>query len=128
MAINRDRLPVRLRLRLGRDGTKKLVAKYGDPLECVRYRYNERLGRRYETVELIEEESAWRPTESRRAKSAAPPAPTDRMGVRIGYEETELRDRVKAVGGIWRPRLKRWELSYAQITALGLEHRLVPDR
>ena len=94
----------------------------------MRYRYDERRGKRYKTVELIEEEAGWRPTESSRTKNVPTPAPTDRFGVRIGYEETELRDKAKAVGGIWRPRQKVWELTYAQIAALGLEDRLVRDR
>ena len=124
MANEKHRLPVRLNLRPGDNGTKKLVNKYGEKLVCVRYRYDEAHGIRYKTVELIEEESPWEVGEikSKRSKS---PAPTERFGVRIGFEETELRDQAKQIGGIWRPRHKLWELSYAQIEALGLKDRIV---
>jgi hypothetical protein len=48
-----------------------------------------------------------------------------RLGIRVDYRESKLRDRVKAAGGIWRPRHKLWELPYAEVIALGLESRMV---
>jgi len=51
----------RLSLRPGERGTKKLLAEYGDPLVCVRYRYDERNARRFKTVELVVEEAPWWP-------------------------------------------------------------------
>ena len=47
----------RLTLRPGQRGTRKLLTRYGDRLVCVRYRYDERRKKRYETVELIVEET-----------------------------------------------------------------------
>ena len=44
-----------------------------------------------------------------------------------GYE-MEVREKVKKAGGIWRPRQKLWELSYAKIVALGLENRIITDQ
>ena len=41
----------------GERGTKKLLAKYGDGLVCVRYRYDEEKRKRYKTVELIVEDT-----------------------------------------------------------------------
>jgi len=85
--------PVRLNLRAGENGTKKLVEKYGEKLICVRYRHDEALGMRYKTVELIEESGYW--------EGGAPmlkakmPASTDRFGVRIGYEETVIREKLR---------------------------------
>lgn len=129
MCAERHSMPVRLNLRPGQNGTKKLVDKYGDRLVSVRYRYDEQNGRRYKTVELIEEEASWTPSpgRARASKSPSPPAPSDRFGVQIGFNETELRDQVKQIGGIWRPQHKLWELSYAQILALGLEQRMVTE-
>jgi hypothetical protein len=127
MKADKDRLPVRLRLRPGQNGTEKLVEKYGDRLVAVRYRYDEYTGTRLKTVELVEETQPWSPSE-RRAKTpcqSGEPAPSDRFGVRVGYNEVELRDRVKQVGGIWRPEDRMWELTYAQIQAMGLEERIV---
>ena len=123
MNSDKHKLPVRLNLRPGERGTKKLLNKYGDTLVCIRYRYDAVRGMRYKTVELVEEASRWegelvQPRKSRR------PAPTDRFGIRIGFEEMELRDRAKQMGGIWRPKQKLWELSYAQIETLGLLDRI----
>ena len=85
-------------------------------------------GKRYTTVELIEE-----PTEAShdlpRNRQEPEQSPTRRLGVRIEYWETELRERVKNAGGIWRSRQKLWELTYRDVVALGLESRVVsPDQ
>lgn len=96
MTAESHRLPVRLILRPGQNGRKKLLEKYGDRLVSVRYRYDEENGIRYKTVELIEEESTWQPDRDDAAtnKRVARPAPSDRLGVRIGFGETDLREQV----------------------------------
>lgn len=109
----------RLKLRPGMRGTKKLVEKYGDRLVCVRYRYDEAQGKRYKTVELIEEEAAWIP-----AGKAIPPDTI--LAVRVEYAETEVRQAVKAAGGRWNGVRKVWELRYDQVIHLGLAERIVP--
>jgi len=43
----------------GEPGTQKLVAKYGERLVSVRYRYDPQAGKRYKTVELIIAEEDW---------------------------------------------------------------------
>jgi len=111
-------------LRPGQKGTKRLAKKYGERLVCVRYRYDQATGRRYTTVELIEEEIERHQAATIDSKQDSP-GNQERLGVRIGYEETELRDKVKAAGGIWRPRYKLWELPYQDVVALGLESRVV---
>ena len=118
----KHRLPVRLTLAPGQRGTKKLAQQYGERLVCVRYRYDEPGKRRYTTVEIEVASKDWEP-----ASRPAPvlPAPSDRMGVRIQFEETELRNQVKQVRGIWRPRQRFWELTYAQVCVLGLQGRIV---
>jgi hypothetical protein len=111
-------------LKPGQNGTKRLIEKYGNRLVCVRYRYDEAARKRYTTVELIEEETDW---------AAAPPIPAqqpahrpaERLAIRVEYWETELRNKVKEAGGIWRPRHKLWELSYEEVVALGMESRVV---
>ena len=45
----------------GMSGTKKLLARYGESLVCVRYRYDRATGRRVKTAELIVEDVAWAP-------------------------------------------------------------------
>lgn len=100
-------------------GTKKLVEKYGDRLVCVRYRYDAAQGKRYKTVELIEEEMPWAPS------PAADRAPETIVAVRIAYAETELRQQVKAAGGQWNGVQKVWELRYDQVVKLDLAERIV---
>jgi len=85
-------------LRPGQNGTKRLAKKYGERLVCVRYRYDRSTGRRYTTVELIEDEIERRQAPTIDSKQDSP-GNQQRLGVRIAYEETELRDKVKAAGG-----------------------------
>ena len=49
------------------------------------------------------------------------------MDIRIGYNEVELRSRIKACGGKWDPRKKIWQLSYEKIKKLDLLKRIVDD-
>ena len=106
-------LRTRLTLLPGANGTKKLVARYGDRLVCVRYRYDPERRKRLKTVELIEEEHPWEP-----------PAPALYL-VQIGYEESELRARIKAAGARWNPEKKTWLMTAPTLRRLGLESRVV---
>lgn len=104
----------RLKLKPGQPGTKKLVLKYGDKLVCVRYRYDVAQGKRYKTVELIEEAIVW------------PPAPAGEtlVAVKVKFEEAALRQQVKEAGGQWNATLRRWIVRYDQAVALGLQERV----
>jgi hypothetical protein len=115
-------MEIRLTLRPGMSGTKKLLARYGERLVCVRYRYDRATGRRVKTAELIVEDVAW-------AGRARKPRRNDRdlVGVRIGWKESELRAAVKRAGGIWRPRQRLWELSWDAVRTLGLQGRVVEE-
>jgi hypothetical protein len=101
-------------------GTKKLVARYGERLVCVRYLYDETRGRRLKTVELVIEEAPWhgRARKPRRNDH-------DLVGVRIAWDEADLRIAVKKAGGIWRPRQKLWEMPWNAVRTLGIGHRVV---
>lgn len=104
---------VRLTLWPGQKGTKKLQARYGKRLVCVRYRYDADRLRRYKTVELIEEETVWAPD------MAVP------VAIKVEAYETELRLRVKQAGGRWHPERLVWELPVGKVLELGLEDRIV---
>ena len=101
-------------------GTKKLLARYGERLVCVRYLYDEARGRRLKTVELVFEETAWRGRARRPRRNGH-----DLVAVRIGWNETDLRAAVKKTGAIWRPRQKLWEMSWDAVRVLGIQHRVV---
>ena len=83
---------VRLSLKPGQPGTKSLLAKYGERLVCVRYRYDAQQRKRFKTVELIVDISEWRP-------GGDPVAGAELVSLRVDWRELELRRRVKAAGG-----------------------------
>jgi hypothetical protein len=112
----------RLTLRPGQNGTRKLVERFGKRLIRVRYRYDESLRKRYTTVELIVAESDW----TRRDRKARATHPPDEMVyVRVAYGEEGLRAKLKALGALWRPRHKLWELPWGVARGLGIEDRMV---
>ncbi len=113
-------METRLSLAPGQNGTKKLFARYGERLICVRYRYDTRRGVRHKTVELIVETTPWNPRQRNARRE-----PHDMVVVRIEYSETALRERIKAAGGIWRHRHKLWEVDWKTVRDLGLQARVV---
>jgi hypothetical protein len=108
-------MKTRLVLRPGSRGTKKYLAQYGKKLVCVRYKYDNRLKRRYKTIELLVEEVAW---------EQKPPRPGALVGVSIRFEETSLRSQIKDAGGRWDEKKRVWRLRYDQVVKLGLETRM----
>ncbi len=113
-------METRLSLAPGQNGTKKLLAKYGDRLVCVRYRYDAERKLRHKTVELIVETAPWSP----RARNARRD-PNDIVALRIAYSETSVGQRIEAAGGIWRPRQRLWEVDWKTVRELGLHGHVV---
>jgi hypothetical protein len=111
---------VRLRLKPGQKGTKRLLAQYGDRLICVRYRYDARQKKRFKTVELLVAERPWQP-------SKPPVAPDQIVALRVAFAEAAVRNRVKHAGGTWNPERRVWKLRYHRVVALGLNHRIVNE-
>lgn len=104
-------------LRPGQNGTKRCTAQYGDQLICVRYRYDQQRRKRVTTVELAVDEKDWLPGTL---------IPRDqRVFVRIGCGETELRERIKEAGGFWGREKKLWRIAFSAAAQLGLEKRIV---
>lgn len=112
----------------GESGTEKLVAKYGDRLVAVRYRYSHEKRRRYKTVELIVAEDDWTPPLARDEIMANPPPPrkhTPRVPLRIRYFEKDLQRKIKAIGGTWDPDRKLWYAPEDSARRAGLSDRIV---
>ena len=110
----------RLHLKPGQKGTKQLLAQYGDRLVCVRYRYDAQRKKRFKTVEIIVAERDWDPP--------APRFPAETIvGVRVGFAEADMRERVKQAGGKWNRSRKVWDMRYDQVVALKLEARIVEE-
>ena len=82
-------------------GSKSLLEQYGETLVCVRYRIDRIRQKRYKTIELIVEE-----------KPLASRTPPTLAWVKVGYDEVELRQRIKQAGAKWISEEKAWELSY----------------
>lgn len=102
----------------GEPGTKRLVKKYGDKLICVRYRYDEINGKRYNTVELIEKESDW--------KFQSTKIPANKiMHLKVSIKEKHVQILIRKAGGRWNYRKQYWELPYREVVSLGLENRVV---
>ncbi len=112
-------------LQPGQKGTKRLTKKYGDRLVCVRYRRDPETGRKFKAIELIYEEPQRRSERELPETLPSRQDHADMLPIRIEYWETDLRARVKGVGGIWRPRQKLWEVRRGDVIELGLESRIV---
>ena len=86
----------------------------------MRYVYDASAGRRLKTVELVVESVPWsaRGRKPRRQDD-------DVVYVRIAYHETELRERAKRLGAIWRQPQKLWVNTFRDSKRLGIENRIV---
>ncbi|MDH4260079.1 MAG: hypothetical protein OEZ09_09450 [Betaproteobacteria bacterium] len=118
-------METRTTLRPGDRGTRKLAERYGKRLVCVRYRYDPAAGRRYTTVELVVAEAPWTPV-ARRPRANRPAE--EMVYVRVGFGEEVLRAKMKALGAIWRPQHKVWELPWGVVRGLGIEDRVVAEQ
>ena len=103
----------------GQNGTKQLLKQYGNQLICVRYRYDKARRERLKTIELIVDEQDWVPGAAFSVEKRVP--------VKIGFEETELREQMKRAGAYWNPDKKAWMLSCRSVLEMGLEGRIVDD-
>jgi hypothetical protein len=115
--MDRDHLQattVAKKLRPGQEGTRRVQARHGDALVCVRYRHDRLKLYRYTTVELVVDEGPLHPTAFDRAV----------FGLSIGRKETELQQTIKAAGGRWDPSDRLWWLQGSKIRKLGIVHRI----
>lgn len=110
-------MDIKATLHPGQNGTKELQAKYGDQLVCVRYRYDKIRKKRFKTIELIIDEKEWIP-------SPGEPASKQKFYLNIAARETNLRNKIKTVGGTWVPSENAWTLAWENIVELGLESRI----
>lgn len=102
------------------NGTKKFSARYGNRLVCVRYRYNTDQQRKITTIEVVVDERPWTPDPHRMP-------PNTCLSLRVGYDEIDVRNTVKAARGKWDARQKVWKLAYKQVVDLGLLDRIVDE-
>ncbi len=55
------------------------------------------------------------------------PRDAELLAVRIGYEETDLRERAKRLGALWRPQHRLWEMRWLDAKRLGIADRVRED-
>ena len=109
----------KLKLKPGQRGTKKLAEEFGNALVCVRYRYDEKSGMRFKTVELIVESKPW---------TATPHfADTDLVPVFIVFSDRASREIAKTAKGRWDPDQKLWFIRYGRIKGTDLEKHIILD-
>lgn len=96
----------------GAPGTRRHLARHGADLVCVPYREAPGTDGRMERLTTIEIIVDRRPVAKREAL------------VRVGYDEAELRARVKQAGGVWDSRLRLWRLPVTQVRKLDLQARV----
>ena len=113
-------MKTRLILKPGQRGTKSLTSKYGDDLVCVRFRYDAATRQRIKTVELIIERADWEPPPEKLSADSV-------VAVQIAGYETELRKKVKAIGGKWNPEKRLWYVRYGDIAGTELEKHIHID-
>jgi hypothetical protein len=101
---------------LGQPGTKSLVNQCGTRLVCVRYRYDAVQAKRFKTIKIIVEETAWQPP-------VRPFQDSDRVGIRLDLDEVQWRQRGNAAGGKRNAARKLWELEYGKVRKLRLTSR-----
>ena len=123
-------MEIRTVRRPGEKGTQDLVKKYGERLICIRYRYDPVRKKRLKTVELIVAARDWQPPELHPQETKATGLGpkrfyTKRVGLRIGFEESELRTQIKAAGGLWDTKERLWFVPEEEVRRLGLVQRVV---
>jgi len=113
-------MKTRLVLKPGQKGTKQLTDKYGDALLCIRFRYDDKTGKRFKTVELIVDQADWIPPPPRYDSDVLVP-------LRIEASNMTLRAWVKAIGGRWFPDELLWYVKYGAISGGPLEKHIHVD-
>ena len=107
-------METRLTRRPGQPGTKRFVRRFGERLVCVRYLYDTEKECRHKTIELIVETVPWQPNARRTRRQDE-----EMVAVRIAWSESELRERAKRLGAIWRPVQRLWEMRWIDAKRLG---------
>ncbi|MBY6211232.1 hypothetical protein KUV95_06675 [Microbulbifer agarilyticus] len=111
-------------IRPGHDGSKRYQEKYGEQLCAVRYRRSPCKKTVYTTVEII--------VAQREAYVQKRPQPTtqtihenDWVAIKIAFEEIELRNEVRRMGGRWSRVTKAWVAKRSVAKRMDIEHRIV---
>ena len=104
-------------------GARRFIDRYGKRLCAVRYRSSDCGTRVFTTVEVIVDERPRTPQgmdlnalHAHRMQQA--------VALRIAFNETEIRQAIKAVGGKWSRQVQAWITTRDKAVVLGLSHRI----
>lgn len=100
----------------GQPGTIKLLKQYGPALRCVRYVHDHETGERYKSIELIQTTYSG-PTPADRVP------PTVWVGIEIAPNESELRRKIKALGGRYDTDDQLWFVRHEDYKVMNLDER-----
>jgi len=111
------------KIRPGDDGSKRYHDKYGEQLCAVRYRRSSCKTTVYTTVEIIvAQREAYKKNTS---KPAIPKYKSEWVAIKIAYDEIELREKVRKMGGRWSKLAKAWIVKRTMATRRNMSHRIV---
>jgi hypothetical protein len=112
--MRRNSAPVVKTMKAGDPGTRRQLERFGAELLFVRYRYDEERHERLTTVEIVVD----------RGPRAVSIPPEQYVGLRLRFEETDSRHRIREAGGQWDSRRKLWWLPWAAVLRLGFANRV----
>jgi len=102
----------------GQAGTQKWFKRFGKDLVAVRYKYDSTTRKKMITAEIVAEVQDWRKNIRRIPKNKI-------VKIKVGYDEVELRQKIKSLGAGWNKTEKVWELRFDIVRDLGLSERIV---
>ncbi|MFV8784099.1 hypothetical protein ACNKU7_16890 [Microbulbifer sp. SA54] len=110
----------------GDDGSKRYHDKYGEQLCAVRYRRSPCSKTIYTTVEIIVAERDAYPRKPAPHCVTAPASNQQKwVAVKIAFDELELRNEIKRIGGRWSKCAQAWVASRNMVERSNLSHRIV---
>jgi len=116
-------MKVRKTITAGQQGSQKYLRIWGKQLLNVRYRENIEAKTILTTIEIIVDERPLPPPGVQQRGFLAA-REKNVVGVKINFDETDLRQKVKDHGGQWSTKNKLWFMSRQQAIALGLKDRI----
>lgn len=106
-------------------GAQRYTRRFGQRLVKVRYRADPRSRSVFTTVELVVAQREHLPGVNQQAVYAR--RNKQWVAVRVGFEETELRQAIKATGAKWSKRHKVWVMLYEQALEADVVDRIIPN-
>lgn len=110
----------------GQQGSQKYLQVWGNKLLNVRYRENDDGDTIVTTIEIVVDERP-KPHQGCQQRGYLAAKAKSYVGIKIGYDESSLRIKVKKSGGQWNNDRKLWILSREKVVALGLKERIAPE-